>query len=80
MNHVSRWILLFAFLCGACAGVPKSVVQTATTSIDTQAQTAKTAAEACRQDGENRDAACDRVIQSFDQILETNAELKAQAQ
>ena len=75
-----RWALFAVVLSAGCGGVPKPVVQTATTSIDTQAQTAKAAVATCGAEGDMREAACDRVIKSLDEIVETNAALKAQAQ
>ena len=43
-------------------------------------QTAKAAVATCGAEGDMREAARDRVIKSLDEIIETNAALKAQTE
>jgi len=65
----------------ACTtGVPKPVLQTATTSMATQLQLATAGLELCAADGDDRQAGCDRARQSLQMASTTNSDLQAQAQ
>jgi uncharacterized protein YcfL len=75
-----RWFSVFILvaLAGGCCA-HQEMIRAATIQISQQAEVAKTALPTCGVEGEQRQAACDRVSKSLDDILQTSNTLQEQA-